>query len=147
MIKKIIRQITKEWLFSLCAVGLAVTSLYLKRIPVYDETDFQVVYIIFIFLVIIKGIESTNFLDAISAKLKKGRWLSLKLVIFTSVLSMFVTNDVAIFTVVPITLALDIQDHGMLVILETIAANAASALSPFGNPQNIFIYFQILKTR
>ncbi len=138
---KIAEKIAEEWILSLSLTGLITSSLYLKRLPVYDKTDFQVVYIIFIFLVIIKGIENTNFLDAIAVGLRKGRWLSIKLVMFTALLSMFVTNDVAIFTIVPITLALDLDDPGILVILETLAANSASALSPFGNPQNIFIYF------
>ncbi len=141
MIKKIAVKIADEWIFSFSLAGLLSTSFYLKRLPQYNKTDFQVIYIIFVFLVIIKGIESSNFLDLIGTKLKKDKWLSLKLVMFTAVLSMFVTNDVALFTIVPITLTLHVADAGMLVILETLAANSASALSPIGSPQNIFIYF------
>ncbi len=54
---------------------------------------------------------------------------------------MFVTNDVALLTVVPFTLKLNVKRTGFLIILEVLAANAMSALTPFGNPQNIFIYF------
>ncbi len=141
MIKKITEKIAEEWIFFLSLTGVILTSCYLRRFPVYDITDFQVVYIIFVFLLIIKGMESTHLLEVIGAKLKKNQWLPLKLVLFTAVLSMFVTNDVAIFTIVPITLTLDVEDPGILIILETLAANSASAISPFGNPQNIFIYF------
>ena len=41
----------------------------------------------------------------------------------------------------PLTLLLDARRKGLLVILEALAANAGSALTPFGNPQNLFIYW------
>jgi len=138
---RVIEKIAGEWILVLSLMGLIVTSLYLRRFPAYDKTDLDVVYILLVFLVVIKGLESANLLGAVAAKFRKGKWLSLKLVLLTAILSMFVTNDVAILTVVPLTLALDVDDIGTLVILETLSANAASALSPFGNPQNIFIYF------
>jgi Na+/H+ antiporter NhaD/arsenite permease-like protein len=42
---------------------------------------------------------------------------------------------------VPLTLLLNIDRKDYLVILEAIAANAGSALTPIGNPQNLFIYW------
>ncbi|MBW2095058.1 MAG: hypothetical protein JRI80_09230 [Deltaproteobacteria bacterium] len=141
MANRVVEKIAEEWILVLSLMGFLVTSLYLKRFPAYDKADLEVVYILFVFLVIVKGLERTNFLHAVAARFRRGRWLSLKLVLLTAILSIFVTNDVAILTVVPMTLALDVDDPEMLVILETLAANAASALSPFGNPQNIFIYF------
>lgn len=54
---------------------------------------------------------------------------------------MLVTNDVALIVIVPLTLTLDINRKDILVILEALAANAGSALTPFGNPQNLFIYW------
>ena len=59
----------------------------------------------------------------------------------TFFLSMLVTNDVALIVIVPLTLTLDINRKDILVILEALAANAGSALTPFGNPQNLFIYW------
>jgi len=55
--------------------------------------------------------------------------------------SMIVTNDVTILAIVPVTLALHICCKEWVVILEVLAANAGSALSPFGNPQNLFLYW------
>ena len=54
---------------------------------------------------------------------------------------MLITNDVALVVLVPLTLSLRIQNKGVLVILEALAANAGSALTPTGNPQNLFIYW------
>lgn len=55
--------------------------------------------------------------------------------------SMLVTNDVALTVIVPLTLILNIERKHILVILEALAANAGSALTPIGNPQNLFIYW------
>ena len=73
--------------------------------------------------------------------MQAGRGLSVKLVLLAAVLAMFVTNDVALLTIVPLTLALEIERKHILIILETLSANAVSALTPFGNPQNIFIFY------
>lgn len=65
----------------------------------------------------------------------------MRLVVLTGVLSTLITNDVSLIVVVPLTLALDIEGGEKVIILETIAANGVSALTPFGNPQNLFIYY------
>ncbi|NOZ14056.1 MAG: hypothetical protein GXO69_10520, partial [Acidobacteria bacterium] len=41
----------------------------------------------------------------------------------------------------PLTLAINTKRKGILVILEALAANAGSAFTPFGNPQNLYIYW------
>lgn len=63
------------------------------------------------------------------------------MILITSFLSIFVTNDIALIVVVPLTLALNIDKRDILVILEAIVANASSSLSPIGNPQNLYIYW------
>ena len=59
--------------------------------------------------------------------------------------SMLVTNDVALITFVPLTLIVynninDEKSRIMTIVLETAGANLGSMLTPFGNPQNLFIY-------
>jgi Na+/H+ antiporter NhaD/arsenite permease-like protein len=59
---------------------------------------------------------------------------------------MFLTNDITLFIMVPLTLAFSSQiknDLTKLVIFEAIAVNVGSALTPFGNPQNIFLFRQM----
>jgi len=138
---RVIEKIVGEWLLVTSLIGLGLTSLWRGCFPAYTATDFYVIYILFGFLVIIKGLEESCFLKKIAASVQGGKGLSVKLVLLTAVLSMFVTNDVALLTVVPLTLALEIERKHILIILETLSANAASALTPFGNPQNIFIFY------
>ncbi|WP_457638825.1 SLC13 family permease, partial [Persephonella sp.] len=122
-------------------LGFAVSSISLKRFPAYTEEDFKVLFTLFVFLVIIKGLQLSKLLDYIAVKIERGSFVSLKLVLFSAFISMFITNDVALMVVVPLTLAMRIPDIEKTIILETIAVNGGSVVSPFGNPQNIFIYF------
>lgn len=58
---------------------------------------------------------------------------------------MLITNDVALITFVPFTiLVLSMADQRQalipVIVLETIAANLGSMLTPLGNPQNLYLY-------
>jgi len=131
----------KEWLLFASVSGLVLTSFYLERIPRYSVQDFEVLYILFVLFVIIEGLEKSGFFSKVSSGLEKGRNIPAKLVFATMALAMFVTNDVALLVVVPMTLKLNIKKKDWIVVLEALAANAGSALTPFGNPQNLFIYW------
>ncbi len=133
--------ITKEWLFLGSFLSLVLTSLFFRRLPVYSEKEFQVIIVLLAFFITVKGLERSGFMLRLSQRMEVGRFLEAKLVLTTFVLSMFVTNDVALVMLVPLTLMIQVEKKGTLVILEALAANAGSALTPFGNPQNLFIYW------
>jgi len=131
----------KEWLLSASAAGLVLTSIHLGGFPRYSTAEIQVLFILFVLFVAVKGLGNSGLILRISRRIETGRFLPLKLVAASFVLSMIVTNDVALMVIVPLTLALDAGRKGTLVILEALAANAGSALTPFGNPQNLFLYW------
>ncbi len=133
--------ILKEWLLFSSLAGLILTSLYVKNFPVYSLNEFQILFILFSLFVTVKGLEISGIISQISQIVQKKRAVPLKLVIATFFLSMFITNDVSLIVMVPLTISLEIKHKDLIVILETIAANAGSALTPFGNPQNLFIYW------
>lgn len=57
---------------------------------------------------------------------------------------MLLTNDVALFLIIPLTLIVEIELKKNLifpVVLITIAANLGSSVTPFGNPQNLFLFY------
>ncbi len=131
----------REWLLFGAALGVIVTSAYLRRIPEYTFQDLEIIYILFVLFVIIKGLEHTGFFSALAAGFASGKHIPIKLVLATMFLSMWVTNDIALLIVVPLTLQLRTVNKGKIVIFEVLAANAGSALTPFGNPQNLFLYW------
>jgi len=133
--------ILKEWLLLGAASGLLLTSLYIKHLPYYSKSDLQVLFVLFALFVTVKGIENSGVLRKIALSVEKGKFITFKLVITTFFLSMFVTNDIALILMIPLTLILNINRKDIVVILEAMSANAGSALTPIGNPQNLFIYW------
>ena len=138
---RLYRFIVDEWLFVVSLLGVLSTSAYLQRIPTYDFSDFKTLYTLFVLFVITNGLYEQHVLAKIASKIDNGHFLPVKLLLITFFFSMIVTNDVAVLAIVPLTLALHVRFREWIVILEVLAANAGSALSPFGNPQNIFLYW------
>ena len=97
----------------------------------------------------------TKAIEMSGALLRSAHWLldrmtsertiALGLVLLTSTLSMLLTNDVALFAMVPLTLGICCIakiPSTRLIVFEALAVNAASALTPIGNPQNLFLWQQ-----
>ncbi len=133
--------ILREWLLFSGFLGVAATSLYLGRLPSFPASQLQVLALLWILFVVIQGLRAGGAVSWFARVLEGGRLLSLKLVLGTFFLSALVTNDVALVLIVPLTLSLNIEKKDILVVLEALAANAGSALTPFGNPQNLLIYW------
>jgi len=133
--------ILKEWILIASGVGFVLTSAYAGHFPAYSVREMQVLFILFVLFVAVEGLRRSGLISGFSQNIETGKVVPLKLVLATFFLSMVVTNDVALIVVVPLTLALNVNRKDILVILEALAANAGSALTPFGNPQNLFIYW------
>lgn len=98
-------------------------------------------------LIAIQGIRDSGLVQhaagAVVARAHSLRSLGLLLVCATALLSMVLTNDVSLFLIVPLTLAIGgISNLPVLrmVVLEALAVNAGSTLSPIGNPQNLLLW-------
>jgi len=133
--------IKKEWLLVLSVAGLGITSILARRLPVYSRSDFDILYILLVLFVVTTGLQRHGVLGRIARRMEQGRWIPVKLTLLTFFFAMVVTNDVALMAIVPLTILLHVPNRDWLVIIEALAANAGSALSPFGNPQNLFIYW------
>jgi Na+/H+ antiporter NhaD/arsenite permease-like protein len=140
VLSKIFNHIGEEWIFYLSLGAAVVASLYAGRFPKIEPPEWRVLFLLYLFMVVTNSLHRTGILNWIARRLERGRWINLQLVFLTGILSMFVTNDIALMVTVPLTLSLGGEGVERVVILETLAANAFSALSPIGNPQNIYIY-------
>ena len=109
--------------------------------------DFRTLAILFSLMIVIKAFQSQNFLYFIASRLlrlcktRRSLYFLLTFLVFFS--SMFVTNDVALLTFVPISLLIfqQIKFSSLhLIVLETLAANLGSCITPMGNPQNLFLF-------
>jgi len=133
--------ILKEWLVIASGVGLAMTTFYTKHFPSYSDQEIEVLFILFVLFIAVNGLQKSGLILKIAQSIENGKVIPLKLVVTTFFLSMLVTNDIALIVIVPLTLSLNINRKDVLVILEALAANSGSALTPIGNPQNLFIYW------
>jgi len=130
----------KEWLLIVSFLGVVFTSLYLGRFPKWEVKELVSIFLLFALFVVIKGIENSFFLLRAAYVLERGRYLSLKLVFVTFLLSMIVTIDVSLVTMMPVVLSLNVKNRENLAILVALTAHVGAALTPFGTPQNLFIY-------
>ncbi len=94
-----------------------------------------------------RALESSGYLmlagTHLLRRIHSEHMLGVALVLFAAALSAVVTNDVALFIVLPLTLGLRSMADlpaGRLIILEALAVNAGSTLSPVGNPQNLYVW-------
>lgn len=109
--------------------------------------DWPTILVLAGMILLTKGIELSGYLEHLGRhiinRLGHERPLALFLVGAAALLSTVLTNDIALFVVVPLTLGLR-NLAGLpiarLVIFEALAVNAGSLLTPIGNPQNILLW-------
>jgi Na+/H+ antiporter NhaD/arsenite permease-like protein len=151
--KTIIDFIKKETVL-VAACALAVISAFI--VPpdggYADYIDFRTLGILFCLMAVVAGMRRLGLFDLLSQKLleqaKNIRQLILILLLLCFVTSMFITNDVALITFVPFAFTLlDMAGESLrkkwimpIVVMQTIAANLGSMLTPLGNPQNLYLY-------
>ncbi len=133
--------ILQEWLLIASGTGLILTAFYARRFPDYSIQEIQVLFILLILFITVNGLQTSGFVLKLAKSMESGKFIPLKLVLATFLFSMLVTNDVTLIVMVPLTLSLDINRKDILVILEALAANSGSALTPVGNPQNLYIFW------
>lgn len=136
----------------LCVAGLlAVISM--AWIPPDGEytgyINWQVLVLLFCLMSVMGGLQALGIFKAIANTLLHWanglRQLTLLLVMLCFFFAMVVTNDVALITFVPFTILLlqmaDLTGEMIpILVLQTIAANLGSMLTPIGNPQNLYLY-------
>ena len=112
--------------------------------------DWRTLGTLFMMLTVLEGFKQENIfrpLLRLTGRIGTMAGLSLFLVFGVFFSSMFVTNDVSLIVFVPITILLfraAQQEKYILPVIsmENIAAVRGSLLTPFGSPQNLFIYGQ-----
>jgi Na+/H+ antiporter NhaD/arsenite permease-like protein len=143
------RAVSNEPVLAILVVALVVLQAVhprpLKSLP--GLVDWQTVLTLAGLLILTKAIELSGFLMWAAHRLvhhiHNERTLALLLVALAAGLSTVLTNDVALFAIVPLALSL----HRLaplpikrLVIVIAVSVNAGSILTPLGNPQNLFLW-------
>ena len=124
---------------------LLLTPVEWRLLP--ELVDWHTIAILVGLMVLSRGMEDSGALMRcghwLLERVHTERQLAVAMVLFAALLSSVITNDVALFIVVPLTLSLGkLADLplGRLIIFEALAVNAGSAISPIGNPQNLYLW-------
>ena len=111
--------------------------------------DFKTLTCLFLTLAVICALKNIKFFSIIAQKIVMMtgnlRTLALALVYITFIGSMLIANDMALITFLPLgffALSSTKNEKHMayVFILQNISANLGGMLTPFGNPQNLFLY-------
>ena len=117
--------------------------------------DFRTLSILLCLMLVMAGLRKEGVFKYIGEKLLERtttkRGLASVLIMLCFFFSMLITNDVALISFVPFSIEIiNMMDDNegekkssfaiKLIVLETIAANLGSMLTPIGNPQNLYLY-------
>ena len=122
---------------------IPVDSLY------KDYFDYKTLTCLFCVLAVVCALKDVHFFDMLARKIvrrfKNARLSILALVYVTFIGSMLIANDMALLTFLPLgylvlTSTGKEKYMSFTFIMQNIAANLGGMLTPFGNPQNLYLY-------
>ena len=121
--------------------------------------DFRTLSILFCLMTVMAGLQKLGVFRNIAKTLLRHTQNTIQLaevlVLLCFFFSMIITNDVSLITFVPFTfIVLQLTGEEAVkklavpvIVLQTIAANLGSMLTPIGNPQNLYLYIYMGKHR
>lgn len=150
LLRSFLNYIKKEVV--LC-VSLLLAFISMAFVPLdnkyFSYIDFHTLTILFSLMIIMAGLRSLGIFSIIGSRLlektRNVRSLTIVLVALCFGFSMVITNDVALIAFVPFTidvlLMAGLESYLIrIIVLETIASNLGSMLTPIGNPQNLYLF-------
>lgn len=150
MMKKIIDFLKKDAVLSVAVLLAVFSAFFIKPSKDYiSYIDYRVLVLLFALMLVVGGFKSLGVFRLLGEKLCCNvgslRSLTLVLVCLCFFSSMLITNDVALITFVPFTISVFVmiacEDRLIpVIVIETIAANLGSMLTPIGNPQNLLLF-------
>jgi len=148
--KKYFMYFWKDKVFVITFVFTAISCFFITPSMEYlDYVDWKVPFIMFSLMVAVAGMYEADLFGYMSIKMVLRfhtlRWIALSIIMASFFLGMLVTNDAVLLTFVPFTILVTKQTGQekyaiTIIALQTIAANLGSALTPMGDPQNIYLY-------
>lgn len=150
ILAKIVDFLRKETVLSVAWLLAIISAFFIKPNASYiDYIDFRSLGILWSLMVVMQGLKKNELFNQIGISLlnrmHKVWQLSAVLIFLCFFGSMLITNDVALITFVSFAIVM-LQNAGRedllipVIVLQTIAANLGSMLTPIGNPQNLYLY-------
>ena len=148
---KIISLLKKEPMLTVSVIAAIAAMLITPPTPaLIREIDWHTLATLFMMLTVLEGFKKEQIFWPVlrlAGQIRTLTLLSAFLIFGVFFSSMFVTNDVSLIIFVPLTIILfraGKKEYYILPVIsmENIAAVRGSLLTPFGSPQNLFIFGQ-----
>ena len=140
----------KNAVMSIALAAAIITSFIVPVDRAYIEYfDFKTLTCLFCVLAVVCAFRNINFFYVLARKVvsvfKNARLSVIALVYITFIGSMFIANDMALLTFLPLgyfvlTATNKTEYMSFTFVMQNIAANLGGMLTPFGNPQNLYLY-------
>ena len=152
---RVMRFVRKNAVMLIALLAAAVTMCFVPPDRAYlGYFDFKTLTCLFCVLAVVCALGNVYFFSTLARKVvvlfKNARMSVLALVYITFIGSMLIANDMALLTFLPLGYFVlhSTKKHKYMAftfIMQNIAANLGGMLTPFGNPQNLYLYskFQI----
>ena len=142
--------VRREPVLLIAALAAMVSCFFVPPDAEYlGYLDLRTLSLLYCLMTVVAGLRQAGLFAHLAHSLCQRttslRALALLLVLLCFFSSMLITNDVALLTFVPFAVVvLGMADRKKelihIVVLQTVAANLGSMLTPVGNPQNLFLY-------
>lgn len=142
--------VSKNLVICIAFVVAVITSVIVPVDRQYiGYFDFKTLTCLFCVLAVVCALKNIKFFYILADKIvrvfKNAKMCVLALVYITFIGSMLIANDMALLTFLPLgyfvlTAASKRKYMAFTFIMQNIAANLGGMLTPFGNPQNLYLY-------
>ena len=147
---KVLRFVKKNVVLCVAALAAFITCFFVPPTAEYlTYFDYRTLATLFITLAVVCALRQIRFFAILARKIVQLtgslRMMALALIYITFIGSMIIANDMALITFLPLGyFALSVTNNekyaAFLFILQNISANLGGMLTPFGNPQNLYLY-------
>ena len=146
----VVRWVRKNLVLCIAIVAAVVTSCIIPPDKEYLQYfDWKTLTCLFCVLAVVCALKNIRFFYILARKVvqlfRTARISILALVYITFIGSMLIANDMALLTFLPlgyfVLTSTKMEKHmAFTFIMQNIAANLGGMLTPFGNPQNLYLY-------
>jgi Na+/H+ antiporter NhaD/arsenite permease-like protein len=150
IISKIIQFSKKQFVLSIATIAMLITCIFVPADSSYlGYFNWRTLTTLFCTLAVVSAFSHIHVFEILSKnivlKLHNLRKVTLGLVFITFIGSMFLANDMALLTFLPLGYYVlnctDNKQHmAFTFIMQNIAANLGGMVTAFGNPQNLYLY-------
>ena len=132
--------------FTLAAISACIVPPDKQYLEYYD---LKTLCCLFVTLAVVCALKNIYFFSTLAHRIiiltGRARTAALALIYITFIGSMLIANDMALITFLPLgyfifSIVGTKKDLATIFILQNIAANLGGMLTPFGNPQNLYLY-------